>query len=94
MAIAEQQLATGRRVVLMTCMPYNNFTATTYAMSQIQNQRVKSSGLPFIDWSPLYGTLGSYANPLWQVGDNVHPSGLGNEVMAPFWQAVLDPMIS
>ncbi|MET3122613.1 hypothetical protein AAKU67_002215 [Oxalobacteraceae bacterium GrIS 2.11] len=89
MGIAAQATAAGIKVIMQTCYPHNGDSAGEFAIKLNQDQRVRNSGFPFIDFSSMYGVNGAFLNPAWCVGDNVHPSVLGNQYMASLSQPVL-----
>lgn len=93
MSIAAQATAAGIKVILQTCYPHNGDTAGEFAIKLIQDQRARNSGFPFVDFSSMYGVNGAFLNPAWCVGDNVHPSVLGNTYMATLAQPVIASLI-
>jgi lysophospholipase L1-like esterase len=89
MGIAAQATAAGIKVIMQTCYPHNGDSAGEFAIKLNQDQRVRNSGFPFIDFSSMYGVNGAFLNQAWCVGDNVHPSPLGNQVMAAISQPTI-----
>ena len=82
----------GNQVLILTPLPNDSFTPSQNALRLKQRDRVRASGLPFVDVESLADSLGHWANPS-HANDGTHPAQAGHEAIAALVRPTLDMLV-